>query len=451
MPRKPRYRKPDEQRKKVVPKTTRKETTDVLRMRVVTKRRDGKSLGIIAKETGLPKTTVAKIYRRAMNKSMDLQIHVDDPEIYRNAPGRGRPFHLSDEDGDAIFQHVISTRENREKTAMDHIREMELPGSGNNKFLSESKFNQIMYDRGCHRGSRGWKTILSDVHKANRVTFCQRYQDFDWVKYGMATDEAKAKKAELSKTKVWKRAGEELDPNVIGRKELEYDKQMAQVAAHIAHGFKSKLTFFYEETNTAKKAAEKVLEKENEGEDPLHHLAWAATQVAQIEEEERSGRKTSGRKPQYEKWRNRTQKTRGDRSKGGVDGFRYRDEYLYPSVVPNMKMLRMNGRDMVMIEDNAAAHSGVYDKETYARYGLNKFWDWPPKSPDLNPIEKAWGWCRHWLQQHHTVARNRTELEDQWRAAWDALPQSLIDGWFEKMSETLQKCINAKGDNDFHS
>lgn len=69
----------------------------------------------------------------------------------------------------------------------------------------------------------------------------------------MSTDEAKARKAELSKSKVWKAPGEELDPNVIGRKELEFDKQMAQVAAHITHGLKSELTFFYEETYTAKK------------------------------------------------------------------------------------------------------------------------------------------------------------------------------------------------------
>lgn len=57
----------------------------------------------------------------------------------------------------------------------------------------------------------------------------------------------------------------------------------------------------------------------------------------------------------------------------------------------------------------------------------------------MNPIEKAWDWCRHWLQQHHVVANNRKELESQWRAAWNALPQSLIDGWFKKMGETLQK------------
>ncbi|MCJ1469837.1 hypothetical protein MMC07_008479 [Pseudocyphellaria aurata] len=161
-----------------------------------------------------------------------------------------------------------------------HIQEMQWPGSGKNEIISESEFKQIIYDRGCSRGARGWKTVLSD-------------EDLHQTK-------AKARKAQLSKTKVSRAPGEELDPNVIGRKELGFDKQMAQVAAHIAHGFKSELTVFYEETNTAKEAAEKILEKENQGEDPLHYLAWTATRVAQLEEEERTGKISAGRKPQYD-------------------------------------------------------------------------------------------------------------------------------------------------------
>ena len=139
----------------------------------------------------------------------------------------------------------------------------------------------------------------------------------------MATNEAKARKTKLKKTKVWKAPGKKLDPNVISRKDLDFDKQMVQVAAHIAHGFKSELTFFYEETKTAKKAAEKNLEKKNERKDPLHHLAWAATRVAQVEKKEKNRRKTVGRKPQYETWRKNTKKTRSDCSKREIDGYHY--------------------------------------------------------------------------------------------------------------------------------
>ena len=43
--------------------------------------------------------------------------------------------------------------------------------------------------------------------------------------------------------------------------------------------------------------------------------------------------------------------------------------------------------------------------------GLGRCPDWPPRSPDLNPIEKAWGWCRRYLQNKQFVAHNREELE----------------------------------------
>ncbi|MCJ1430508.1 hypothetical protein MMC29_008426, partial [Sticta canariensis] len=84
MPYERRYRKPDKQRKKQSPKTVRKESTAVQRMQIVTKHRDGKTFQVIANETNIPLATVAKIYRTAMNKSMNLQIHVDNPEVYSN-------------------------------------------------------------------------------------------------------------------------------------------------------------------------------------------------------------------------------------------------------------------------------------------------------------------------------------------------------------------------------
>ena len=69
--------------------------------------------------------------------------------------------------------------------------------------------------------------------------------------------------------------------------------------------------------------AKKTLEKENQKKDPLHHLVWAATQIAQLEKEEKTGRKTAGKKPQYKVWRKDTKKTRRDRSKRDIDRYCY--------------------------------------------------------------------------------------------------------------------------------
>lgn len=57
---------------------------------------------------------------------------------------------------------------------------------------------------------------------------------------------------------------------------------MRQVAAQIAYRFKSKLIIFFTKKYTAKKPAEKILEKQNQEQNLLHHSAWSATQVAQL-------------------------------------------------------------------------------------------------------------------------------------------------------------------------
>ena len=57
-------------------------------MKVIIMYRDGKIMEVIAKKTGIPKSTVEKIYRMAINKSINLQIYVDNLEIYQNLRGR---------------------------------------------------------------------------------------------------------------------------------------------------------------------------------------------------------------------------------------------------------------------------------------------------------------------------------------------------------------------------
>lgn len=186
---------------------------------------------------------------------MGFQIAVDDPLVLNSQARSGRPKYPSEEEAQRIFEYTISTPENRPKTALQIINELQIPGIKKGKLLSVFKFQQIMFDRGYGRGFRGWKTILDDEHKEKRLAFGHKYEHFDWVSRGVSTDEAKASKAEPDRGKSWRAPGEELSSNVIGRKNLDYDKTMCQISAQIAHGFKSKLIFVYTETDTEKEEA----------------------------------------------------------------------------------------------------------------------------------------------------------------------------------------------------
>lgn len=80
-----------------------------------------------------------------------------------------------------------------------------------------------------------------------------------------------------------------------------------------------------------------------------------------------------------------------------------------------MMKLKEQGRDSVVCEDGAGNHKR--NNEIWLKWGLKKFLDWPAKSPDLNPIEKAWRWCRNWLRRKNLVFHNRQEAEYWWQQA----------------------------------
>ena len=90
-------------------------------MQIVTKYKNGKTFQTITNETGIPYITVTKIYKTAMNKSIDLQILIDSPKIYNNVRRHGPQVHLFKEDTDAIYHHIISICENQKKTVLEYI------------------------------------------------------------------------------------------------------------------------------------------------------------------------------------------------------------------------------------------------------------------------------------------------------------------------------------------
>jgi transposase len=69
--------------------------------------------------------------------------------------------------------------------------------------------------------------------------------------------------------------------------------------------------------------------------------------------------------------------------------------------------------------------------------------DWPPKSPDLNPIENIWGMMKSSLDVD--LFASVEELEDGIRAAWDGISQERINDLVDTFPERLRKLRKAKG------
>ena len=78
--------------------------------------------------------------------------------------------------------------------------------------------------------------------------------------------------------------------------------------------------------------------------------------------------------------------------------------------------------------------------------------DWPPYSPDLNPIEMVWGWLKDWITTNHPELIDMGDNEDAYQAlyaamkeGWESIPQEKIDNLIKGMDRRLEACRLAKG------
>jgi hypothetical protein len=79
--------------------------------------------------------------------------------------------------------------------------------------------------------------------------------------------------------------------------------------------------------------------------------------------------------------------------------------------------------------------------------------DWPPYSPDLNPIEHAWKAlkekvCEMYPDLWHGSGRSeadREALEDALYKTWDTLPDSLFENLVRSMPDRIAACVEANG------
>lgn len=105
----------------------------------------------------------------------------------------------------------------------------------------------------------------------------------------------------------------------------------------------------------------------------------------------------------------------------------------------------------VFIQDNAPIHKSEVVKNWFLERGI-PLKDWPPYSPDLNPIEHVWAWLKEW------IIENKPHLKDLGKGqvgydalaaaiveGWEAIPQPKIDALILSMDNRINAVLEAKG------
>lgn len=108
-------------------------------------------------------------------------------------------------------------------------------------------------------------------------------------------------------------------------------------------------------------------------------------------------------------------------------------------------------RGELFMQDNSRVHTAQSSLDWLEAHDVEVL-DWPPYSPDLNPIGHMWLALKRNLHKLHPEFDTMGDTAEEWEAfeagmkeAWGAIPDSLIKKLILSMPDRLAACKAAKG------
>ncbi len=129
-----------------------------------------------------------------------------------------------------------------------------------------------------------------------------------------------------------------------------------------------------------------------------------------------------------------------DLTKETVDALGY-TECLDEILIPRMNELYGRGR-WRLVHDNARIHS-AYHTQDFLRDNDIRTVDHPPYSPDLNPIEKVWGYLKKKVMTK--VYSNIREVIEAIEKEWDEIPLEHIENYIDGHTAKISRIFEEKG------
>jgi transposase len=120
-------------------------------------------------------------------------------------------------------------------------------------------------------------------------------------------------------------------------------------------------------------------------------------------------------------------------------------ERVIPLIHGWIQLKGREGIQLSLMQDHAPGHAGSITMEELRERGINLI-DWPPFSPDLNPIETVWKWMKDWIEENYEDRQySYNQLREIVKRAWEVVtPERLLD-LLQTMPQRCQDVIDARG------
>lgn len=127
---------------------------------------------------------------------------------------------------------------------------------------------------------------------------------------------------------------------------------------------------------------------------------------------------------------------------GRMNGQRYL-EVLRDVMLPSVRVAYPEGR-IYLVQDNSAVHRcGLVQEWLSSQEDITVF-NWPSKSPDLNPIENLWG--QMVLNWDTSEVKSKQKLDEEVNRSWELLRNSsLCSNMVMSMNSRLRQIIDSEG------
>jgi transposase len=99
--------------------------------------------------------------------------------------------------------------------------------------------------------------------------------------------------------------------------------------------------------------------------------------------------------------------------------------------------------DLVLQADGHRSHYSAEAKKYFAYREMRYTANWPPRSPDLNPIENLWAHVQQEVSKR--VPANADELEAYIVEEWDKLEHEFVNKYVRSFKGKCQRCFDRNG------